>query len=562
MSDELESMKKLDEIYKNSSIVAFLWGGGDEWPVEFISENIAQFGYTTEDFTSGRLNYADIVHPDDLDRLRSEVLKYSKEGTNFTHEYRILTKSGEARCVTEQTFIGRDKEGVPNYYQGIIIDITDRKRAEEALQLDELRLEALLKLNKMSGAPLQEITNFVCEGAVKLTKSKIGYLAFVNEEKNVLTLHSWSRNAMKKCTITKKPIVYLLKDTGLWGEAVRQRKPIIINDYAAPNPLKKGYPNDHIKIKRHMNAPIFYGEKIVAMAGVGNKDDDYDESDVRQLTLLMQEMWKLIQQKRTEDELKNYADELSNANRELEYNSEKLSMANEKLKSLDRLKNEFLSNISHELKTPLVSIIGYTELVNGGSIGIVNNKQKKALGVVTRNSKKLKHLIESLLYMTKAQSGTVEYTFEQVNISEIVKDTIVDMKIMAANKGLTIEKQVPYDLPLINGDKDKLTNMLNSLVDNAIKFTNPGGKITLTASEENGNLHIIVNDTGIGIAKQFRPNLFKKFYQIDSSTTRRYGGTGLGLYISKHIAEVHNGKIWIESEENVGTTVHVTIPIS
>lgn len=547
MSNELESMEKLAKIYKNSSIVAFLWGGGDEWPVDFVTENVTQFGYTPEDFTSGRLNYADIVHPDDLDRLRSEVLEFTKVGTTLTHEYRILTKSGEARWVTEQSYIGRDERGVTNYYQGIIIDITDRKRAEEALQLDELRLEALLKLNQMSGASLQEITNFVREEAVRLTKSKIGYLAFVNEEENVLTLHSWSKNAMKQCTIAKKPIVYRLETTGLWGEAIRQRKAIIINDYSAPSPFKKGYPKDHVKIKRHMNTPIFDGEKIVVVAGVGNKDDEYDESDVRQLTLLMQEMWELIQQKRTDDELKNYADELSKANKEL--------------RSLDKMKNEFLSNISHELKTPLVSIIGYTKLIDGESVGTVNDKQKKALGTVIRNSERLRHLIESLLYMSKAQYGNVEYTFDRVSISEIIDDAIVDLKLMADNKGLTIEKQVPGDLPLINGDKDKLANMLNSLVDNAIKFTNSGGKITLTASEEDGNLHITVNDTGIGIAKEFRSNLFKKFYQIDSSTTRRYGGTGLGLYISKHIVEVHNGKIWIESEEDVGTTVHVSIPI-
>lgn len=547
MSNELESMGKLAKIYKNSSIVAFLWGGGDEWPVDFVTENVIQFGYTPEDFTSGRLNYADIVHPDDLDGLRSEVLEFTKVGTTLTHEYRILTKSGEARWVTEQSYIGRDERGVTNYYQGIIIDITDRKRAEEALQLDELRLEALLKLNQMSRASLQEITNFVREEAVRLTKSKIGYLAFVNEEENVLTLHSWSKNAMKQCTTAKKPIVYRLETTGLWGEAIRQRKPIIINDYSAPSPFKKGYPKDHVKIKRHMNTPIFDGEKIVVVAGVGNKDDEYDESDVRQLTLLMQEMWGLIQQKRTDDELKNYADELSNANKEL--------------RSLDKMKNEFLSNISHELKTPLVSIIGYTKLIDGESVGTVNDKQKKALGTVIRNSERLRHLIESLLYMSKAQYGNVEYTFDRVSISEIIDDAIVDLKLMADNKGLTIEKQVPGDLPLINGDKDKLANMLNSLVDNAIKFTNSGGKITLTASEEDGNLHITVNDTGIGIAKEFRSNLFKKFYQIDSSTTRRYGGTGLGLYISKHIVEVHNGKIWIESEEDVGTTVHVSIPI-
>ncbi|MFZ5450855.1 MAG: GAF domain-containing protein [Thermodesulfobacteriota bacterium] len=174
---------------------------------------------------------------------------------------------------------------------------------EEALRLDESRLEAVWQLSQMTKAPLKEITDFALEEGVRLTKSKIGYLAFMNEDETVLTMQAWSRTAMKECAVTDKPLVYPVETTGLWGEAVRQRRPIITNDYAAPNPLKKGYPEGHVEIRRHLNLPVFDGDRIVAVAGVGNKDEEYDEADVRQLTLLMNGMWWQIKRQRAEEEL-------------------------------------------------------------------------------------------------------------------------------------------------------------------------------------------------------------------------------------------------------------------
>jgi sigma-B regulation protein RsbU (phosphoserine phosphatase) len=174
---------------------------------------------------------------------------------------------------------------------------------EEALRLDESRLEAVWKLSQMTKATLKEITDFALEEAVRLTKSKIGYLAFMDEEETVLTMQAWSKTAMEECAITDKPFIYPLETTGLWGEAVRQRRPIITNDYAAPNPYKKGYPAGHVEIRRHLNIPVFDGDRIVAVAGVGNKDEEYDESDVRQLTLLMNGMWWQIKRQRAEEAL-------------------------------------------------------------------------------------------------------------------------------------------------------------------------------------------------------------------------------------------------------------------
>ncbi|MDX9710605.1 MAG: GAF domain-containing protein [Trichloromonas sp.] len=166
------------------------------------------------------------------------------------------------------------------------------------------RLETLLRLNEMSASSLKDIADFALEEAVRLTRSFIGYLAFVNDDESVLTMFSWSRAAMEKCAVADKPLEYPVADTGLWGEAVRRRRPVITNDYAASSPDKKGYPQGHVEIRRHMNVPIFEGERIVIVAGVGNKDEDYDETDVRQLTLLMQGLWRAFQRKKAEGELR------------------------------------------------------------------------------------------------------------------------------------------------------------------------------------------------------------------------------------------------------------------
>jgi phosphoserine phosphatase RsbU/P len=174
---------------------------------------------------------------------------------------------------------------------------------EEALRLDESRLEAVWQLSQMTKATLKEITDFALEEGVRLTKSQIGYLAFTNEDETLLTMQAWSKTAMQECAIIDKPIDYPLETTGLWGEAVRQRRPIITNDYANPNPYKKGYPKGHVEIRRHLNVPVFDGDRIVAVAGVGNKDEDYDESDIRQLTLLINSMWWQIKRQRAEEEL-------------------------------------------------------------------------------------------------------------------------------------------------------------------------------------------------------------------------------------------------------------------
>ncbi len=254
-------------------------------------------GYTAEEIL-GRC-FSCFYSPEDCDSGKpAEALRRAVAEGRFEDEGWRIRKNGSRLWVNVVITPVFDGAGILRGFAKVTRDITDRKRAEEALRFNEARLQALVQLNQMAGASLQEITDFALESAVALTDSKIGYLAFMNEDETVLTMHSWSKTAMAQCAIIDKPIVYQLVNTGLWGEAVRQRKPVITNDYQAPNPLKKGHPEGHVNVLRHMNAPIFDGDRIVIVAGVGNKAAPYDDSDVRQLTLLMQGMWQLIQRKR------------------------------------------------------------------------------------------------------------------------------------------------------------------------------------------------------------------------------------------------------------------------
>ncbi|MBA3009109.1 MAG: PAS domain S-box protein, partial [Desulfobacula sp.] len=176
--------------------------------------------------------------------------------------------------------------------------------AEQARDLEELRLKKLLELGQMTDQPTKVLTTFAVEEAIHLTQSEIGYLAFLNEESSQLTMHTWSKQAMNQCEIEDKILVYEVEETGLWGEAARSGEPLIVNDYANfTSPQKKGYPEGHVPIRRLLNVPVFDGTRIVALAGVGNKQEDYNESDVRQLQLMMDGMWKIIQKKKAQDDL-------------------------------------------------------------------------------------------------------------------------------------------------------------------------------------------------------------------------------------------------------------------
>jgi PAS domain S-box-containing protein len=190
------------------------------------------------------------------------------------------------------------------YFIFIIKDITELKLNEKRFLENDKRLRMLLEILEYKDSNTQEFLDFALEKSIEMTESKIGYIYFYDESTKLFTLNSWSKEVMQVCTIQEKQTVYELDKTGIWGEAVRQRKPILINDFAAYNPLKKGYPEGHAHLSRFLSLPIFHEDKIIAVVGVANRETDYDDNNILQLQLLMDGVWKILKKTEVENSLK------------------------------------------------------------------------------------------------------------------------------------------------------------------------------------------------------------------------------------------------------------------
>lgn len=280
--------------------------GNPAWDIQFLNNGIFFVsGYPLSHFSGDTpQDYTRIIHPHDLEIRRKTILKRAGQGKKYVVEYRIFHADGRRLWVREEGQPLTDEPG-NTQYTGAISDITHKRIVLETYRLNESRLSALLDLNQMTDIPLNEITGYALEKAIELTRSKVGYCAFVNEDESIIRMYSWSTLAIQNCHIKHKQNTYKIDHMGLWGEAIRQRRPIITNNYTEPNPLKRGQPEGHVKILRHMNVPVFDHGRIVIVAGVGNKKEPYDQSDVRQLILMMEGMWNIIRKKEIEETLRD-----------------------------------------------------------------------------------------------------------------------------------------------------------------------------------------------------------------------------------------------------------------
>jgi len=641
------------------------------------------------------------------------------------------------------------KKNNSTYTIGIDRDITEQVKAINAFKLDEQRLEALIKLNQMGNSSIVEIINFALEEAVRLTQSKIGYIAFASEDEKILNMHAWSKTALPEYKISDKPVSYPVESTGLWGEAVKQRKPVITNDYLAQNSLQIGWPEGPVKIEKHMNLPVFDDNKIVIVAGVGNKESDYDESDIRQLTLLMtglwgiikrrnfeidlrqnkerlqslydliqkdfksekelieyaleeavrltgskigyfhfmkpdqqnldlytwskevwksckaesdghyplekagvwadaartrkpvvhndyqnmadkkgypdghshiirhmsvpvidkgnimviggvankdidyddndikqlqlylQELWKIIISMRNDILLKNNEqilkqqneefltinEELNESNRQVLIINEELKHAKQKAEESDKLKSAFLANMSHEIRTPMNAITGFSELLRLPDIK--KDTINQYVEIIFSNSQQLLSLIDDIIDISRIEAEKVSISRSKININKILNEVSFVFKAQVDAKGLNFQKHFALDdiNAFTETDEARFKQILNNLLNNAVKFT-PSGSITLGYTVYDNYFEFYVSDTGVGIAREYFDIIFERFRQVESGHSRRFGGTGLGLTISKYLIELLGGRIWLSSEpENMpagkagGTTFYFTLPV-
>ncbi len=229
-------------------------------------------------------------------------------------------------------------------------------------------------------------------------------------------------------------------------------------------------------------------------------------------------------------------------------------------KELERMKSNFLSVVSHELKTPLHSIKGFVEIILMGKTGPVTDLQRDFLGTVQEQTGHLQRMIEDLLEFSRLESGQVRLRPVLMQPAELVMTVVEKLEPLAHKKGLSLTCELAEGLPEIEADVMRLEQVLTNLVENAIKFTPEGGRVQVRGWDRGDALEIVVIDSGIGVPAEERERIFERFYQVDSSARRRYKGTGLGLTICKHIVSQHGGRIWVQDAEGGGSQFHVVLP--
>jgi signal transduction histidine kinase len=243
---------------------------------------------------------------------------------------------------------------------------------------------------------------------------------------------------------------------------------------------------------------------------------------------------------------------------EVEARASELAVAYEELKESDRLKDELVQNVSHELRTPLTFVKGYVDLLMDGEMGLVTSEQQEALHIVAEKTDEITRIIDDIITLQRIDSGNLQ--LEESAMADLIKTAVSGHRIVAEKKGLTITAELPPGPGMVLMDKGRINQVLDNLIANAMKFSPNGGVINVGMEDLEFEVRVTVSDEGVGMPKEKQTRIFDRFYQIDGSSRRRFGGTGIGLAIVKRIIDAHHGRIWVESELDRGSSFYFRLP--
>ncbi len=503
------------------------------------------FGYSLEE-ARGKI-IKDLICPNRF--YHSESKELDEQSINGIKNIEIIRKHKDGKEIDVRVSAGPIKLGDRITGRFVVFDdITERKRSEREDRLNKARLEIIHKIATMSNATDKDICDVVLESMVDITDSAIGFLGFLSENEEVMKIHAWSSSAMAECAIYDKPLEFPIDQAGLWGEAVRNRKPMIFNDYEAPHPSKKGFPEGHVQVSRFMAVPVFDGDRIVGIAAVGNSQDPYNDSDVTQLSLLMDAWWEHIRRRRTDREKEELQARLAQAH---------------KMEAIGTL----AGGIAHDFNNILSIIVGNSELamldVPEWSPAQDNLKEVREATLRARD------LVKQILMFARQK----EHTVSNIRLKPIAKETI---KMLRASIPTTVKirKNIREGLPSVLADPSQIQQIIINLCTNAGQVMEAeGGTLTFTLDtvDTETPLHTMmealppgryvrmqVKDTGSGIPPEILDRIFDPFF-----TTKGVGeGTGLGLAVVHGIVQDRKGGIIVESVEGQGTTFFIYLPAS
>ncbi len=323
------------------------------------------------------------------------------------------------------------------------------------------------------------------------------------------------------------------------GAVFLYNKPVAIDDVSKDNRhYKKIDELAGFVTKSILGVPVAYNEKTVAVLEVFNKKEKYTEEDIFIVEVLAS---------------------LAGAALHNETLEKKIQATQEEARELEQLKNEFIAIASHELRTPLGLILGHAtflkELINSPDY-------EEQIDTIIRNATRLKEIIENLTRVDNYETGSALLHSTKASVSRIIEDVAISFNDMAKKKNITLKTETPpgQDL-LVDIDGTKIAIVLSNILKNAIAFTNENGLVIMRAEQHPDYIKVSVQDNGIGIPAKDINHIFDRFYQVESHLTRKHGGMGLGLSVSKVMIEMHGGRIWAESEEGTGSVFSFLLPV-
>jgi PAS domain S-box-containing protein len=426
----------------------------------------------------------------------------------------------------------------------------ERARLIEQTQKSAVELQAVAEVATATSTLLDP--EQLLQDVVDLTKNRFGlyhahiYLVDENDENLILVAGA---GEIGRSMVTEGWNIPIEQENSLVSRVAREKQGHILSDVRGELDF---LPNSLLPDTRsEMAVPMVVGDQLLGVFDVqANVLDRFTETDIRTFTTLASQVSVALQN------AKLYAEQLATV---------------ERLRELDNMKSAFLANMSHELRTPLNSILGFTQVIMEELDGPLTELMVSDLELIEKNGKHLLNMINDVLDMAKIEAGRLTLSPEPLSMYEMVDDVIISNSSLARDKNLYINLEAdPEEDWIVMADHVRLRQILINLVGNSIKFTDVGGitieleKFFAQAETEQDKIQVRIHDTGIGIPSNKLEDIFEAFSQVDSSTTRKAGGTGLGLPISRRLVELHGGRLWAESSgvHGEGATLFLELPVS
>ena len=504
-------------------------------------------GYTAEELRQRTVS--GLTHPDDLPATHAALSQLlAGEIPDFALEKRYVRSDGSVVWSLSTVTLLRNAAGDPRQFIGVVEDITARKRAEDALRDESRILELLNETGRTLASTLElhALIQAVTDAATELSGAEFGAFFYqtTDEKGDALLLHTLSGAPCEAFEKVGDP-----QASALFGPTLRGEPPI----RSAPH---SSLLNGSLPVRSYLAVPVrSRSGEIIGGLFLGHVQPAiFTERTERLIVGVAAQAGIAVDNARLYEAAQNAAEE-----RKTLLESERAARG--VAERMSDVKDEFLATLSHELRTPLNAILGWSQVLRSG----VRNPADlvKGLETIERNARSQTRLIEDLLDMSRITSGKLRLDVQPLQPVSFIEAAVETVKPAADAKGIRLETFLNPSAGPISGDPSRLQQVIWNLLSNAIKFTPKDGKVQILLERVNSYIEINVSDTGVGIRPEFIPHLFERFRQGDASTTRRYGGLGLGLSIVKSLVELHGGTIAVKSPgEGRGTTVTVKLPLA